>query len=93
MHPDPPSTLRGSGYEITEGSDLVCVFLVYLLNVSVICGVENILQWTFAYPTTTRPDYGQISEITGYWNHHENRCIISTAIFSCHVIHHAIIVF
>ena len=48
--------------------------------------MENILQWTFAYLTTTSPDYGQISEITGYWNHHENRCIISTAIFflSCY---------
>ena len=31
------------------------------------------IQWTLAYPATTGPDHGQISEIAGYVNHHANR--------------------
>ena len=31
------------------------------------------VQWTIAYPATTGPDHGQISEIAGFVNHHANR--------------------
>ena len=30
------------------------------------------VQWTLTYPATTGPYQGQISEITGYVNHHAN---------------------
>ena len=32
----------------------------------------SLIQWTLAYPATTGPDCGQISEIAGYVNHHAN---------------------
>ena len=34
------------------------------------------IQWTLAYPATTGPDHGWISEIARYMNHHANRVYI-----------------
>ena len=44
---------------------------MYILYIHV--QVLNEIQWTLAYPATTGPDHGQISEIARYVNHHTNR--------------------
>ena len=39
-----------------------------------------VVEWTLAYPATTGPDHGQISEIAGYVNHHANKVYIVSLI-------------
>ena len=43
------------------------------------------VQWVLAYPATTGPDHGQISEIAGYVNHHANS-VFNVSLLALHAV-------